>query len=77
MKRDNRIFVAGHRGMVGAAIVRRLRAEGCTDVVTRTRAEVDLTDQASVNRFSRLCGRSTCSSRPAKVGGSGRIKPAG
>jgi GDP-L-fucose synthase len=69
MKRDNRIFVAGHRGMVGAAIVRRLRAEGCTDVVTRTRAEVDLTDQASVNRLFETVRPEYVFLAAAKVGG--------
>ncbi|MFM0208815.1 GDP-L-fucose synthase [Paraburkholderia sediminicola] len=51
MNKHARIFVAGHRGMVGSALVRRLYAEGCHNVVTRSRAELDLTDQAAVNRF--------------------------
>ncbi|MDB5825232.1 MAG: fcl [Herminiimonas sp.] len=46
-----RIFVAGHRGMVGSAIVRALTARGCRDIVTRTHAELDLTDQAAVRAF--------------------------
>ncbi len=46
-----RIFVAGHRGMVGSAIVRRLRALGYTQIVTRTHSELDLTDQAQVRAF--------------------------
>ncbi|HEY4542433.1 MAG TPA: GDP-L-fucose synthase [Noviherbaspirillum sp.] len=46
-----RIFVAGHRGLVGSAIVRQLRERGYTDVVTRTRAELDLTNQAQVRAF--------------------------
>ncbi|MEP6939487.1 MAG: GDP-L-fucose synthase [Rudaea sp.] len=45
------IYVAGHRGMVGSAIVRALRADGHTDLVTRTHAELDLTDQAQVRAF--------------------------
>ena len=48
---DLRIFVAGHRGMVGSAIERRLRSLGYAEIVTRTRAELDLTDQAQVQRF--------------------------
>ena len=48
---DSRIFVAGHRGMVGSAIVRRLTAEGYSKVITRTHAELDLTDQQAVRRF--------------------------
>lgn len=46
-----RIFVAGHRGMVGAAIVRRLEAQGDCEIVTRTHAELDLTEQAAVRQF--------------------------
>ena len=46
-----KIFVAGHRGMVGSAIVRALAAAGAGETVTRTRAELDLTDQAAVRRF--------------------------
>jgi len=45
---DSRIFVAGHRGLVGAAIVRRLKAYGFTNLVLRTHAELDLLDQAAV-----------------------------
>jgi GDP-L-fucose synthase len=51
MNKQARIFVAGHRGMVGSALVRRLAAEGYSNVVTRSRAELDLTDQAAVNGF--------------------------
>jgi GDP-L-fucose synthase len=51
MNKQSRIFVAGHRGMVGSALVRRLVAAGFTNVVTRTRLELDLMDQAAVNRF--------------------------
>ena len=51
MKPDSRIFVAGHRGLVGSAIVRKLRAEGHTAVVTRPRTELDLLDQRAVHDF--------------------------
>jgi GDP-L-fucose synthase len=51
MDKNSRIFVAGHRGMVGSALVRRLAAAGYTNVITRSRVELDLTDQAAVNRF--------------------------
>ncbi|MFP3246368.1 MAG: NAD-dependent epimerase/dehydratase family protein, partial [Paraburkholderia sp.] len=51
MDRSARIFVAGHRGMVGSALVRRLQADGYTDILTRTHAELDLLDQAAVRRF--------------------------
>ena len=46
-----RIFVTGHRGMVGSALVRRLRAGGYADVLTRTHAELDLLDQRAVHGF--------------------------
>jgi GDP-L-fucose synthase len=51
MNKHARIFVAGHRGMVGSALVRRLEAEGYRNIVTRSRAELDLTDQAAVKGF--------------------------
>ncbi|MFM0222267.1 GDP-L-fucose synthase [Paraburkholderia dipogonis] len=51
MNKQARIFVAGHRGMVGSALVRRLAADGYQNVITRSRKELDLTDQAAVNRF--------------------------
>ena len=51
MEHDAKIFVAGHRGMVGSAIVRCLLAKGFENVVTRTRAELDLLDPHAVNAF--------------------------
>ncbi|HUQ26121.1 MAG TPA: GDP-L-fucose synthase [Burkholderiales bacterium] len=51
MKTDDKIYVAGHTGLAGAAIVRRLRAGGYTGIVTRTHAELDLTDAAAVQAF--------------------------
>ena len=45
------IFIAGHRGMVGAAIVRQLKKSGCAKILTRTHRELDLTDQAAVEFF--------------------------
>src|SRR6266540_1735934 len=50
MEGPSRIFVTGHRGLVGSAIVRRLRTEGL-EPLTATRAELDLRDQAAVNRW--------------------------
>lgn len=51
MNKSSKIFVAGHRGLVGSAIVRNLEAKGFTNLVTRTRQELDLTDQSAVNQF--------------------------
>ena len=51
MNHDAKIFVAGHRGMVGSALCRRLQSGGYTNVVTRPRAELDLLDQRAVNEF--------------------------
>jgi len=51
MDKTSRIFVAGHRGMVGSALVRALQANGYWNLVMRTRAELDLTDQAAVDAF--------------------------
>lgn len=51
MKKDAKIYVAGHRGMVGSALVRRLEALGYTRLVLRTSAEVDLRDQQAVQSF--------------------------
>ena len=48
---EKRIYVAGHRGLVGSAIVRALRAKGCHHIVTRTHAELDLSEQAQVRAF--------------------------
>lgn len=48
---NQKIYVAGHRGMVGSAIVRNLQAKGYTNIVTRTHAQMDLTDQAVVKAF--------------------------
>jgi GDP-L-fucose synthase len=51
MKHDARIYVAGHRGLVGSAIVRCLHAAGYANIVARTHAELDLMDQAAVRKF--------------------------
>jgi GDP-L-fucose synthase len=48
---DSKIYVAGHRGLAGSAIVRRLRAKGYSNIVTRTHAELDLVDQRAVREF--------------------------
>mgnify|MGYP001280438564 CR=1 FL=1 len=51
MEKSAKIYVAGHSGMVGSAVVRRLREEGYTRPILRTRAELDLTDQKMVESF--------------------------
>ena len=47
----SKVYVAGHRGLAGSAIMRRLEREGCDNIVTRSHAELDLSDQAAVVRF--------------------------
>lgn len=51
MKKDSKIYVAGHRGMVGSAIVRKLKSEGYDNLVMRSSQELDLRDQAAVQAF--------------------------
>jgi GDP-L-fucose synthase len=53
LDRSTRIYVAGHRGLVGSAIVRRLRADGFENLLTATREQLDLRDQAAVDRWFR------------------------
>jgi GDP-L-fucose synthase len=64
-----KIYVAGHRGLVGSAIVRRLESEGYTNLVTRTSAELDLRDQAAVQAFFALEKPELVFLAAAKVGG--------
>jgi GDP-L-fucose synthase len=64
-----KVFVAGHRGMVGAAIVRTLEAQGYTKLVTRTHAELDLTNQATVREFFQTEKPDQVYLAAAKVGG--------
>jgi GDP-L-fucose synthase len=64
-----RIYVAGHRGLVGSAIVRRLERDGHHALLLRTRAELDLTDHASVERFFRTEKPEVVFLAAAKVGG--------
>ena len=51
MEKDSKIFVAGHRGLVGSTNLNNLRSKGYTNFLLRTHAELDLTDQAAVNEF--------------------------
>ena len=65
----SRTFVAGHKGMVGAALVRQLRSRGHTDIVTRSHGELDLTDQAAVRAFFAEQKIDTVYLAAARVGG--------
>ena len=62
-------YIAGHRGMVGSAIVRQLEAEGETHIVTRTHAQLDLTDQLAVRDFMHVEQPDVVVLAAAKVGG--------
>ena len=66
---NQKIYVAGHRGMVGSAIVRNLQAKGFTNIVTRTHAEMDLTDQSAVKAFFEQEKPDQVYLAAAKVGG--------
>ena len=69
MQKDAKIFVAGHRGMVGSAIVRRLQSAGYTDVITAGRAQLDLLDQRAVHDFVQAQQPDYIFIAAAKVGG--------
>lgn len=69
MHKNEKIYVAGHRGMVGSAIVRKLEAEGYSNVLIRTHAELDLLDQAAVSAFFQKEKPAYVFLAAAKVGG--------
>jgi GDP-L-fucose synthase len=69
MKPNKRIFVAGHRGMVGSAIVRKLKKEGFSNIITRTSDELDLRSQDEVGSFFRSEKPDYVFLAAAKVGG--------
>jgi GDP-L-fucose synthase len=69
MQRDSRIYVAGHRGLVGSALVRRLKEGGYTSILTRTHTELDLANQAAVENFFRTEAPEYVLIAAAKVGG--------
>lgn len=69
MNTQPRIYVAGHNGLVGSAIVRTLRAQGHTNIVTRSHKELELTDQAQVREFFRTEKIDQVYLAAAKVGG--------
>ena len=69
MEKDEKIFVAGHRGLVGSAIVRKLSAEGFTNLLTRSRTEVDLANARAIEDFFRAARPGVVVMAAAKVGG--------
>jgi GDP-L-fucose synthase len=69
MNKDSKIFVAGHNGMVGSAIVRKLKELGYTKIVTKSRKELDLTNQFQVNHFFHFERPEYVFLAAAKVGG--------
>jgi GDP-L-fucose synthase len=69
MDRDEPIFVAGHRGLVGSAILRLLRKDGFQRLVTRTRSELDLTNRTAVDQFFAAEKPSVVVLSAARVGG--------
>jgi GDP-L-fucose synthase len=64
-----KIYIAGHRGMVGSAIMRNLNAQGYSNIITRTHAELDLTNQLAVQAFFKLEQPDQVYLAAAKVGG--------
>lgn len=71
MEKNAKIYVAGHRGLVGSAIVRNLRKRGYGNIITRTHAELDLTSQSDVNAFFEAERPEYVFLAAAKVGGIG------
>lgn len=69
LDRNARTYVAGHRGLVGGAVLRHLRNSGFTSLVTRTSSELDLRDAAAVEAFFASEGPTTVVMAAAKVGG--------
>ena len=69
MQKESKIFVAGHRGLVGSAIMRNLSAKGYTNIITRTRSELDLTVQEDVLHFFEEEAPEYVFLAAAKVGG--------
>jgi len=69
MEKDEAIFVAGHRGLVGSAILRQLATEGFENLLTRTRSELDLTNRAAVENLFRTQEPAVVILTAARVGG--------
>ena len=69
MEKDDSIYIAGHRGLVGSALLRRLTNDGFTRLLTRTRAELDLTNREAVEAFFEKEKPAYVVAAAAKVGG--------
>jgi len=69
MEKDSKVFVAGHRGMVGSAIVRELERQGYNNIIVRTHKELDLCNQQAVNDFFAAERPEYAFLAAAKVGG--------
>ena len=69
MKPTTKIFVAGHRGMVGSAIIRHLQQKGFENIIIRSRSELDLCDQQAVQKFFKEIKPEEVYLAAAKVGG--------
>ena len=69
MNKKQKIYIAGHRGMVGSAIWRNLESKGYTNLIGRTSSELDLRDQAAVNAFYKSESPAVVIDAAAKVGG--------
>ena len=69
MHADSKIYIAGHRGLVGSALMRQLAKQGCQNVLTRTHAELDLTEQQAVRAFFQAEKPDYVFLAAAKVGG--------
>ena len=69
MELTSRVYIAGHQGLVGSAILRRLERAGCQHLITRARSELDLTSQPAVERFFQQESPEYVFLAAAKVGG--------
>jgi len=71
MNKDAKIYVAGHRGLVGSAICKKLRELGYSNLIVKTHAELDLLNQQQVNNFFEIESPDYVFIAAAKVGGIG------
>ena len=69
MTKSETVFIAGHRGLAGGAIFRELQAQGYSQIVTRTRSELDLSDREKVRQFFADVRPAVVAVAAAKVGG--------